>query len=149
MSNSRLAFFLFVLFFSFQGLSDNHQEQWSKSRFIEHLSDSKRTSVANFSEKLDNIWKRLREERLSEMESLKLESEAKRLQAAQEIFLRTVQKYKKELVGDALDKAKELTTREIREAKKHDKLIGMYQANISELESVLEAIQKHIHSFQK
>ena len=83
------------------------------------------------------------------MESLKLESEAKRLQAAQEIFLRTVQKYKKELVGDALDKAKELTTREIREAKKHDKLIGMYQANISELESVLEAIQKHIHSFQK
>lgn len=110
---------------------------WSKKAFVNHLNETKRKSVENFNTTLEAMREKLQEDNLSKSELEMLDAWAKKLKNTQEIYLKKVKLYK----NDA-------TPKEIKNLK-HDKLIGMYQARVSELEDVLKAISDHIHKLNR
>lgn len=110
---------------------------WSKKAFVNHLNETKRKSVENFNTTLEAMREKLQEDNLSKSELEMLDAWAKKLKSTQEIYLKKVKLYK----NDA-------TPKEIKNLK-HDKLIGMYQARVSELENILKAISDHIHKLNR
>lgn len=126
--------FMIGIFQSKVGFSDT-DHVWSKKAFVNHLNETKRKSVENFNTTIEAMREKLQDNDLSKSELEMLDAWAKKLKNTQEIYLKKVMLYK----NDA-------TPKEVKNLK-HDKLIGMYQARVSELETVLKAINDHIQKF--